>query len=220
MGLSGVAMRQIARRTMSREAMRRLSTLEYPLDSDWMAALREYARREEIFVKEQFWRNDHGSRSTDGKRKRENKAVTKPRKQKKIYTMEEKAADKAKKENERRGTGPAPSKKKVVNMDWTTAHQGIKDSVVKGRKNASQCTRRGFDRHTWAECYRPIEVSAIGSRRTFEKQPYKRWQAGPITHSRRPQAAVVSRQKSPEPELRVNQIERPLVWDFSDMEKT
>ena len=34
MGLSGVAMRQMAGQTMPREAMRRLSTLEYPLDSD------------------------------------------------------------------------------------------------------------------------------------------------------------------------------------------
>ena len=41
MGLVGVAMRQMAGRTMQREAMRRLSTLEYLLDSDWMAALRE-----------------------------------------------------------------------------------------------------------------------------------------------------------------------------------
>ena len=115
--LSGVAMRQMAGRTMPREAKRRLSTLEYPLDSDWMAASRECTRREEIFLEEQSWRQDHGGRSTDGKRKREDKAVTKPRKQKKIYTAEEKAAYKAKKKNERRGTGPAPSKKKVVNTD-------------------------------------------------------------------------------------------------------
>ena len=81
----------------------------------------------------------------------------------KIYTAEEKTGYKAKKENERRGTGSAPSKKKVVNTDWTTAHQGIKDSIVKERKNAKQCTCWGFDRHTWAECYRPIQVSAIGS---------------------------------------------------------
>ena len=100
------------------------------------------------------------------------------------------------------------------------AHQGIKDSIVKERKNAKQCTRCGFDRQTWAECYRPIQELAIGSRKTFEKKPHKRWQAGPITHSRRPQTAAVSRQKSPEPELRVNQIERPLAWDFSDMEMT
>ena len=146
--------------------------------------------------------------------------MTKPRKQKKLYTAEEKAAYKEKKENERRGTGSAPSKKKVVNTDWITAHQGNKDLIVKERKNAKQCRRCGFDRHTWKECYRPIQVSAIGSRRTFEKKPNKRWQAGQITHSRRPQAAAVSRQKSPEPELRVNQIERPLAWDFCDMEMT
>ena len=114
-------------------------------------------------MEEQSWRQDHGGRSTDGKRKREDRAVTKSRKQKKIYTTEEKAACKAKKENERRGTGPAPSKKKVVNTDWTMAHQGIKDSIVKERKNAKQCTRCGFDRHTWAECYGPIQVSTIGS---------------------------------------------------------
>ena len=177
-GLSGVAMRQIAGRTMPREAMRRLSTLEYLLDSDWMAALRECAPREKMFVEEQSWRQDHSGSDTDGKRKREDKAVTKPRKQKKIYTAEEKAAYKAKKENERRGMGPAPSKKKIVNTDWTTAYQDIKDSIVKERKNAKQCTRCGFDWHTWVECYRPIQVSAIGSQRTFEKKPHKRWQVG------------------------------------------
>ena len=206
MGLVGVAMRQMAGRTMPREAMRRLSTLEYQLDSDWMAALRECTRREEIFLEEQSWRQDHGGRKTDGKRKREDKAVTKPRKQKKIYTAEEKAAYKAKKENERRGTGSAPSKKKVVNTDWNMAYQGIKDSIVKERKNAKQSRCCGFNRHTWVEYYRPIQVSAIGSRKTFEKKPHKRWQAGPITRSRRQQAAAVSRQKLPEPELRVNQI--------------
>ena len=169
-------------------------------------------------MKEQSWRHDHGGRSTDGKRKREDKAVTKPRKQKKIYTAEEKAAYKEKKEKERRGMGSAPSKKKVVNTDWTTAHQGIKGSTVKERKNAKQCTRCEFDRHIWAECYRPIQVSAIGSQRTFKKKPDKRWQGSPIAHPRRPQAAAVSRQKLPE--LRVNQIERPMEWDFSDIEMT
>ena len=219
-GHVGVAMRPMAGRTMPREAMRRLSTLEYPLDSDWIAALRECIRREKMFLEEQSWKLDHGSRSTDGKRKREDKVVTKPRKQKKRYTTEEKAAYKAKQENKRRGTGSAPSKEKVVNTDWTTAHQGVEDSIVKEQKNAKQCTRYGFDQHTWAECYRPIQVSAIGSRKTFEKTPPKRWQAGPITHPRRPQAVVVGRQKSQEPELPVNQIERPLAWDFSDMEMT
>ena len=168
-GLVGVAVRQMAGRTMPRGAMRRLSTLEYPLDSDWMAALRECTRREEIFVEEQSGRQDHGGRNTDSKRKREDKAVTKSRKQRKIYTAEEKAAYRAKKENERRGTGPAPSKKKVVNIDWTTAHQGIKNSIVKKRKNAKQCKRCGFDRHTWAECYRANQVSTIGSRKTSRK---------------------------------------------------
>ena len=89
--------------------------------------------------------------------------MTKPRKQKKMYTAEEKAAYKAKKENERERKGPAPSRKKMVNTDWTTTHQGITDSIVKERKNAKQCTHCGFDRHTWGECYRPIQVSAIGS---------------------------------------------------------
>ena len=207
--LVGVAMRRMAGRTMQREAIRQLSTLEYPLDSDWMAALRECTQREEIFLEEQSWRDDHGNWSTAGKRKREDKAVTKPRKQKKIYTAEKKAANKAKKENERRETGSAPSKKKVVNTDWATAHQGIKNSIVKEPKNAKQCTRCGFDRHIWVECYQPIQVSAIESRKTFEKESLKRWQAGPITHSRLPQAAAVSRQKLPELEPQVNQIEWP-----------
>lgn len=59
--------------------------------------------------------------------------MKKPRKKKKIYTAEEKVAYKAKKENERRGMGSAPSKKKVVNTDWTTMHQGVKDLIIKER---------------------------------------------------------------------------------------
>ena len=126
-GLVRLAMRQMAGRTMPREAMRRLSTLEYPLDSDQMAALRECTRSEEILLEEQYWRQERGSKNTDSKRKRKDQALTKPRQQKEIYTADKKAAYKAKKENERRGTGPASSQKKVVNTDWTTEHQGIKD---------------------------------------------------------------------------------------------
>ena len=224
-GLAGVALRQMVARTIPKEAMRRLSADEHPLDSDWMAALREHTRREETFLEEQSWRQDHSGRNTDTKRKREDKAATKPRKQRKVYTAEEKAAYKLQKEKERQGANPAQAKKKVVNTNWTMAHQRIKDSMVKDRKNAKQCTRCGFDRHTWAECYRPIQVSAIGrstsgGQKHCEKKPQRQWRTGPIAHPRRPQAAVVNRQKTPEPEIRVNQIERPLAWDFSDREMT
>ena len=116
--------------------MRGLSTDEHPLDSDWIAALRENTRREQTFLEEQSWRQDHGGRNTDTNRKREDKAPTKPRKQRKLYTAEEKAAYKLQKEQERQGTNPAQAKKEVVNTNWTMAHQGIKDSIVNNRKNA------------------------------------------------------------------------------------
>ena len=158
-----------------------------------MAALREHTRREETFLEELTWRQDHGGKTTDGKRKREDKATTKPKKQQKTYTVEEKAAYKLQKKKERQGTNAAQTKKKVVNTDWATAHQRIKDSIVNDRKNAKQCPRCGFDRHTWAECYRPIQVSAIGSRRNLDKRPVGRWKAGPVNQPRRPQAAAVTR---------------------------
>ena len=72
-------------------------------------------------------------------------------------------AYKIQREKERGRTNPVPTKKNVVSTDWTTAHLGIKDSVVKDRKSAKQCTKCGFDRHKWAECYRSIQLSAMGS---------------------------------------------------------
>ena len=112
--------------------------------------------------------------------------MTKPKKQRKVYTVEEKAAYKLQKEKERGKTVPVQTKKKVINTDWTTSHQGISDAMVKSRKNAQQCTCCSFDRHTWAECYRPIQVSAVGRSRNCKKKPQGRWKMGPITHPRRP----------------------------------
>ena len=190
-----------------------------------MAALREHRRREETVLEEQSWRQDPGGRNSDTKRKREEKAITKPRKQTKVYTAEEKAAYKLQREKERQGAKPAPTKKKVVNTNWKMVHQGIKHLIVKDRKNAKQCTRCGVNRHTCAECYLPIQVAAMersGTRgqRTCEKKPQRQWRTGPIDHLRPPQTAAVNRPRLPEPEPRVNQIEQPLAWDFSEMETT
>ena len=53
--INGVALRQMVGCTIPKEAMRPLSTMEYTLDSEWMAALRECTRREETFLKELSW---------------------------------------------------------------------------------------------------------------------------------------------------------------------
>ena len=39
-GLTGVALKQMVGQNIPKDARRRLSTDEYPIDSDWMAALR------------------------------------------------------------------------------------------------------------------------------------------------------------------------------------
>ena len=63
---------------------------EYERDVDWIAALREATRREETFLENlSFRENHHAGSSGNGKRKREDKAMTKPKRQKKEYTAEE-----------------------------------------------------------------------------------------------------------------------------------
>src|SRR6195952_5271163 len=227
-GLSGVALWQLLSRSIPKEALRRLSVQEYEKDEDWVAALREVTRREEIFNEELSLRHDPGSGSKEsggGKRKREeSKATTKSKRQRKEYTTEEKVAYKLKKENERKGKGNAPVKGKIINTDWKMADNGIRESVTNNRKNAQQCTRGGMNIHTWSYCFKPIQVSAIGARRPFRNKPThsnpREWKKSPITPSRRPRTATVSRQRPIEEETRVNQIDRPLAWDFDDMETT
>jgi len=115
-GISGVAWRQMIERHIPKDALCRLSMEEYATDSAWITALRTVCRREEIFIEQlalyhggpSGLRNDSG-----GKRKREEKAATKPRKQRKQYSAEEKAAYKIKMEAERKGKGPAPTQGKV-----------------------------------------------------------------------------------------------------------
>ena len=76
-------------------------------------------------------RNDSG-----GTRKREEKAVTKSRKQRKEYSAEERVVYKINREVERKEKGPAPAPGKIEHPDWNKAHEGIKDQVVQDRKRA------------------------------------------------------------------------------------
>ena len=79
-GLIGIAMRQMVGRTISREAIWRLSTIEYPLYNECMVALRECARREETSIEELSWRQDSNGRHSDNKWKREDKNRIKSKK--------------------------------------------------------------------------------------------------------------------------------------------
>jgi len=228
-GMNGVGWRQMVERQIPKEAVQRLSTEEAATDSGWITTLRTVCKREEIFVEQlalqhsgpSVSRNDSG-----GKRKREEKAVTKPRKQRKQYSAEEKAAYKLKIEAERKGKGPAPAQGKVEHTDWNKAHEGVKDQVVQDRKRAQQCTHCGMNNHKWANCRKTIQVSTISTppRKQFGQRPWhptsRQWKTGPITPFRRPQTSAVTRQRSPEGTPRVNQIERPLAGVSSDMELT
>jgi len=94
-GMSGVAWRQMLERHIPKEALRRLSTAEYATDGAWIPALRTVCRREETFVEPLALQHGgpSGSRhNSGGKRKREEKAVTKPRNERKQDSDEEKAA--------------------------------------------------------------------------------------------------------------------------------
>lgn len=151
--------------TILKDAMRRLATIEYTQDNEWMAVLRVCTRREETFLEGLSWWQDHGGKTTDGKRKREDKAVTKPRKQRKTYTAEEKAAYKLQKDKEQQGTNSAQTKQKVVNTDWTTAHQGIKDSIVKDQKTPNNAQDVDL---TDTRGQNAIGLSSFGNRKSNE----------------------------------------------------
>ena len=138
-GLSGVAMRQMGGRTMPREAMRRLSTLEYPLDTDWMAVLRECTRREDIFLEEQSWRHDQGGRSTNGKRKREDKAVTKPRKRRRYIPLKKRPHIRRRRtiRGEERALHQAIKKWSIWTGPWRI--KTLRTQSFRNEKNAKQC---------------------------------------------------------------------------------
>jgi len=68
--------------------------------------------------------------NSGGKRKRDEKRVTKPRKPKKHYSAGEKAVYKIRMEAERNGKGPAPAHGKLEYTDWNKAHKEIKNQVV------------------------------------------------------------------------------------------
>ena len=161
-----------------------------------------------------------------GKSKREEKPVTKPRKQRIKYLVEGKRAYKNKIEVERKGKGPASTQGKIEDKHWNKAHKGIKDQVIQDRKRAQQCTHCGLNNHKWANCRKTIQVFTISTqpRKQFGQRPQDptshQWKASPITPFRRPQTSTVTRPKSPEGTPCVNQIERPLARDFSNMELT
>jgi len=138
-GMSGVAWRQMVERHIPKDALRRLSTEEYATDSAGITALRTVCRQEEIFLEQLALRHSGPSDSqnnAEGKRKREEKAVTKPRKQRKQSSAEEKAAYKIKIEAERKGKGPAPAQKKIEHRDGNKAQEAIKDQGVQDRIRA------------------------------------------------------------------------------------
>ena len=206
-GMSGVVWRQMVERHIPKDALRRLSAQEYATDTAWITALRTVCRGKEIFVKQLALQHGgpSGSRNdSGGKRKREEKAVTKPWNLRKQYSAKEKAAYKIKMEAERKEKGPAPIQGKIEHTDWNKAHEGIKDQVVQDRKRAQQCTRSGMNNHKWANCRKIIQVSTIGtqSKKQFGQRPRhptsRQWKAGPITPFRPPQTSTVTRQKSPE----------------------
>jgi len=94
-GMSGVKWRQMVEQHIPKDALRPLSTEEYATDSACIIALRTVCRPEEIFMEQlalQHSSSGNSRNDSGGKRKREEKAVTKPRKQRTQYSAEEKAA--------------------------------------------------------------------------------------------------------------------------------
>jgi len=127
-------------------------------------------------------------------------------------------------EAERKGKYLAAIQGKIEHTDWNKAHKGIKDQVVQDRKRAQQCIRCGMNNHKWTSCKKTIKVSTISTqlKKQFGQRPRhptsRQWKAGPITPFRRPLNLDGDQTKITRRDTRVNQIERPLVGDFSDME--
>jgi len=150
LGMSGVAWQQMVEQHIPKDALQRLSTEEYATDSAWLTGLRTVCRRGEIFMEQlalQHGGSSGSRKDSGGKRKRGEKAVTKPRKQRKEYSAEEKADYKIKMEAERKEKGPAPTLGKVEHTDWNKAHEGIKDQVVQDRKRVQRCAHCGMNNH-------------------------------------------------------------------------
>jgi len=178
-----------------KDTLCRLSTEEYVTESAWITALRELCRREEIFVEElalQHGGSSNSQNNSGGKRTREDKAGTKPGKQRNQYLAEENPAYKIKIEAERKEQGPAPVQGEIEHMDWNKAHEESKDLVVQDRKRGQLCTRCGMNNHKWANCRKTIQVSRICTqpRKPFGQRPrdatFQQWKAGHITPFRQP----------------------------------
>ena len=110
LGIGGVAWRQMVERHIPKDALLRLSTQEYATDTAWITALSTVCRREEIFVEQlalEHWAPSVSRNQLGGKRRREEKAITKPRKQRKQYSAEEMAAYKSKNGSRKERKGPS-----------------------------------------------------------------------------------------------------------------
>lgn len=126
-------------------------------------------------------------------------------------------------EHQRKGKGLAPGQGKIEHTEWNKVHEGIKEQVVQDREMAQQCTRYGRKNNNWANLRKFIQVCTIGTqlRKHLHQRPRnassEQWKAGHRIPSRRPTTSTVTRKKSAEGIPPVNQIEKPLAWDFSDM---
>jgi hypothetical protein len=215
--VTGIAWRSLVQRQLPVEAMRTLSHEKHDLDSDWLQAVRRVTKAEESFTAQlKLNKNDDSHKNKDySKRKREFE-TTKPNpksnwnKKRKTYTDAEKAAYKAKKEAEKNNPGKVTTK--VEHTNWKQAHPEISQKVVDERKKAKQCTRCGMDNHSWRQCRKQPQVSTIGQRRQFA-HPKNKFQ------SKKPQVSTMI-QEEVASLPKVNQINRPKVWELDEMDET
>ena len=111
-GLSGVALSQILSQTIPKDRLPRHSMKEYKRNIDWIATLTKAIQREETFLQDILFKHDHAKgkkEDANGQKKRMDSATTKPKRQQKEYTAEEKVAYKLKKKmKEKKRTKPQP----------------------------------------------------------------------------------------------------------------
>jgi len=163
--VTGIAWRQMIEDGLPVAELRRLSYREYVDDGEWLEAVRTVTRAEQDFLERKDLQGGGPSGATRGEKRKfeDSKPTVGIKRVKKQYTATEKAAYQKKKAGERRvkKEGSVAPKGEVRHTGWSEAHQDIDLKLVDQRKSDNECTRCGMKNHTWKDCRKPIQASAI-----------------------------------------------------------
>ena len=213
--MRGISWRKLVEDKMSEDILRRLSTMSFDNDEDWLDELRKAAKQEEEFklrLKDKSLSQSHQT-STGEKRKREE--PRKPFEGKKFNPK------RVRKEKPTKGKTPGatrwnststakvttPAAGPRTHPDWKEAHKGIDQPVIDKRRENKGCTRCGLTNHKWDHCRKEIVVNTIGQRRAA---------AGP---SQKPAPKPLPFRPKPRLQIAAAKADKPRIWYESEMEE-